>query len=207
MKILRLFSGILYLWLPIVCPGQTTPEAEKECYIKSQRLSLQLAEHPQKMDSILREIDKLDALLIGDKEVMNNATKAKATAPVTRITLQYRSAICEGYCNVEVNVWSAAKRVTRTPGTVDGRSSELPVKKETIRLRPEDWNQILASFSWEELKSLPETMGCPGCDDGAIAVLTVSTPNDSCKITFEGPDPPEAIQTLTRTIAADVFKE
>lgn len=189
--------------LPAVTIAQVAPEDHMAYYNLSQQLVLELAQHPEKMDSIMAEIDTLDTLLRDKKKT----DEKKSDDEITGIFLQYRSDMCEGYCITDIKVYPLVKTVVRYPGTVDGRPSDWSIKKEVIELVPEDWQQVLASFTLKKIKELPQTNGCPGCDDGSIGSLSVFTETDRYDVKFEAPKPPEAIQGLTRLITADVFKE
>ncbi|HBY68257.1 MAG: hypothetical protein CMC07_02675 [Flavobacteriaceae bacterium] len=125
---------------------------------------------------------------------------------VTEIKLEYFSAMCKGYCDYTYMINEKFKEVTLTPGKMIP-TPELKVKKDTIEITPEDWQQIRQSFVLDSVRALPKINGCPGCDDGAIGSLQIITNKDTLSIKFEGPKPPESIKILTNLITKETFKE
>lgn len=77
MKTLRIIViGLIFLGSTL-CFSQLTPEDQKEYFEKSQKLASLLAQNPEKMDSIMKEMDKLDKQMRKKKR----AQKAKAKKP------------------------------------------------------------------------------------------------------------------------------
>ena len=125
---------------------------------------------------------------------------------ITEIKLGYSSAMCQGYCDYTFIVNENSKEIIQTPGKAIP-NPELKVKRDTITLTTEDWQQIRQSFVLDSIRALPKINGCPGCDDGAIGSLQVISEKDTISIKFEGPDPPNSIVPLIGLITKETFKE
>ncbi|PVW13577.1 hypothetical protein [Marixanthomonas spongiae] len=125
---------------------------------------------------------------------------------ISEIKLEYTSAMCQGYCDYTFIVNKSLKEVIKTPGKLI-QSPELSVKKDTIQLKKNEWQQIRQSFALDSLRALPKINGCPGCNDGAIGSLQIITNKDTLSIKFEGPNPPKTIKSLTEIITKETFNE
>lgn len=115
------------------------------------------------------------------------------------ITLNYNSAMCQGYCDYTYVVSRNLKTIIKKPGTFIPRS-DLDIQTDSIQLSEKLWKQIVNSVELDSIKALPKINGCPGCDDGPIGMLQVITKTDTINLRFEGPDPPKSIRTLLQNI-------
>ncbi|MBD1262191.1 hypothetical protein HZY62_16440 [Maribacter polysiphoniae] len=132
--------------------------------------------------------------------------KTNSTA-VLGITVRYFSPLCEGYCTVQYTANQNKKVMMEIPGTIAESKNENNIKRTVSLLRPSEWNLLLASFSLEELKNLPKTFGCPGCDDGPMGLLIIATKDTIYQFNFEGEEPPDSIRKLTVLMNDNLFKE
>ena len=138
--------------------------------------------------------------------IFGNVSCLQQEEHVTEIKLEYTSAMCQGYCDYSFIVNKNIKEIIKTPGKAIP-NPELKVKKDTIKLTTEEWQQIRQSFVLDSIRALPKINGCPGCDDGAIGSLQVISEKDTISIKFEGPNPPKSITPLVRLITKETFKE
>ena len=131
--------------------------------------------------------------------VGSSCSQTTPNEPIKKITLNYFSAMCQGYCNNTYVVTEHTKRIIKKPGTVIS-SPEMTVQTDSIQLSEKEWSQIVNSVSIDSIKALPKVNGCPGCDDGAIGTLEVMIRNDTIHLQFEGPDPPHSIRQLVEIL-------
>lgn len=73
---------LFLICLPVIVGAQMTPEDERMYFEKSQQLAQFLGEHPEKMDSILNEMDRLDKEM-RMKKTTKKITPEKAAQPET----------------------------------------------------------------------------------------------------------------------------
>ncbi|RFN57638.1 hypothetical protein [Marixanthomonas ophiurae] len=146
----------------------------------------------------------MKALLILFVLVYGSTSCQQKQEAITKIKLQYSSAMCKGYCDYTFIINKNFKKVIQTPGKAIP-SPELKIKKDTIKLTKTDWQQINQSFILDSIRVLPKINGCPGCDDGSIGSLQIISEKDTISIKFEGPDPPNSIVPLIGLITKGTF--
>lgn len=121
------------------------------------------------------------------------------------ITVRYNSPLCEGYCTVQYTANKNKKVMIKIPGTITEFKDEKQIKRTVSLLSPSEWTLLLASFSLEELKNIPKTFGCPGCDDGPIGLLIIATKDKVYQFNFEGSEPPSNIRKLTALMNDNLY--
>lgn len=138
--------------------------------------------------------------------IFGNSSCFQRQESVTEMKLGYFSAMCQGYCDYTFIITEKFKEIIRKPGTAIP-SPELSVKKDTIKLTTEDWQQIIRSFTLDSVRTLPKINGCPGCDDDAIGSLQIISEKDTISLKFEGPNPPRIIKELINLITKETFSD
>ena len=77
---------------------------------------------------------------------------------------------CTGYCRFEM---------TLKPGLLEcldqspSNSKGYPPRSKRSALSASDWDKITSTISYEDLVSLPERIGCPGCADEGIEWIEI----------------------------------
>jgi len=114
-----------------------------------------------------------------------NATDGKQ-AQINYIKFGHSAGMCDGYCYNEAMITKDRIITTQLAWKKAGRdSSEFPTKTDTTVIRPNHWSRLVAAADIVKFFNLPETIGCPDCDDGGAQWVEISYQNKSHKVSFE----------------------
>ncbi|MCV0367318.1 MAG: hypothetical protein K5798_08685 [Nitrosopumilus sp.] len=96
---------------------------------------------------------------------------------------------CIGYC---------AKEFLITPDKIifsqNGRDfisdewSDLPEKTQEFTLSQAEWNGLIDLIDFDQFRSLPDKIGCPGCADAPVEWIEISYDDKTKRIEFENGD-------------------
>lgn len=125
---------------------------------------------------------------------------AQQDQEVLGITILYRSPTCETYCRLQFTVNKRKKAIIKTPGV---GVVDRTLQRKTTELSSDEWSGLLNTFSMEEIKALPKTHGCPGCNDKPAGTLFVATRDTTYQKDFEALDPPSQIRKLKAFITKE----
>lgn len=133
-------------------------------------------------------------------------TSAQQNDKILGITVLYRSPTCETFCRIQFTANKERKAIIKTPGIDMHEHTDRMLQRKIVDLDPTDWKELLATFSMEEIKAMPKTMGCPGCNDDPAGTLFVATIDTTYQIDYEALEPPEAIRKLTGLLTGHYLK-
>jgi hypothetical protein len=100
-----------------------------------------------------------------------------------KIIYSYVAGQCIGYCNtvIAIHSWGIVKTETGTP--TSGMLAKYPTRVNTWPVDSADYAALISSFD-TSFFSLPETIGCPDCNDGGWAELQISSGNRTRSVSF-----------------------
>jgi hypothetical protein len=106
--------------------------------------------------------------------------------------------MCVGYCKTTLEI-TAAEAVLKGEVWGRGADSSQPPQRRAAPVTSQEWEEIAAAAATAQIDALPETIGCPDCDDGGAESLTIVGPQRSRTINFpHGAAIPEAQLLLDR---------
>ena len=89
---------------------------------------------------------------------------------------------CVGYCRSEMTFKPGVLEcLDQSPLNPEG----YPPKSKKLPLSDSDWDKITSAISYQDLVSLPERIGCPGCaDEGMEWVEIKQSGTESKRVAF-----------------------
>ena len=119
----------------------------------------------------------------------------KGAARVVSIEQTISSGMCIGYCIFELRI--TGTKVTYRERPFPENRKSIPDKRIKDKITKEEWDQLLGSFDIAGFRSMPDTIGCPGCVDEPIQTIEISFSDGSKKSVFSNAGGLPGITDLT----------
>lgn len=126
--------------------------------------------------------------------ILLTSQSCEKKSEITEIRYGLQYGMCRGYCFTE-EVASPIEFTYIKKAFVDEKN--YPYSEKKAPLSKENWQNLLNSIDLEEVQKLDETIGCPGCADGGIRWVKISTKDTSIQVRYEDGKTPKPFLELT----------
>jgi hypothetical protein len=106
--------------------------------------------------------------------------------------------MCGGYCKSTLEINGTTARLTQ----VGWDSIRYPRRTRSIELGEAEWRHLRALANVEDLSSVAGVHGCPDCADGGAEWITIETPEQTIRTTYEYGHDLERIAELQHQLRA-----